>query len=94
MALPLPHPTQEKGLHTTQQVLFSGLCKHMRETCISGILTQKTVTGYTNNCIKKRKRTWANTGTKRQSFFPIESPSERKYASSLNKFARPAWYVN
>ena len=26
MALPLPHPTQEKGLHTTQQVLFSGLC--------------------------------------------------------------------
>ena len=56
MALPLPHPTQEKGLHTTQQVLFSGLCKHMWETCISGILRQKTVTGYTNNCIKKRKK--------------------------------------
>ena len=29
MALPLAHPTQEKGLHATQQVLFSGLCKHM-----------------------------------------------------------------
>ena len=54
MVLPLPHPTQEKGLHTTQQVLFSGLCKHMWETCISGILRQKTVTGYTNNCIKKK----------------------------------------
>ena len=78
MALPPPHPTPEKDLHTTLQCRFSSLYSYVRNLHLWHTkrkkLQDKPIIALKNlgNCMHKK-----------QSLFLTESPGERKYASSF-----------